>query len=553
MKTPLLALSLLLLTLQVAAAESIDSFASDFWRWRSVEQPVTSDDIPRIERPESWTPDWSPAALTRYRQKLAEFEGRLRQIEMKSTPVSQRVDYQLLQSAVARVRWELEVLHLPERNPAFYVDQTLGAYYVGLLPPPPFTTERANQLLAILDSIPATIDAAKVNLSDSRAPFTQIALSELDSCQTRLEKSVQQLKPLLPAEVAAKFDKSSARAAQALESYTGWLNSKISGMSAETAVGRDGYLFFLKHVALLPYTPEQLLTIGKQEWSRSVTGQLLEEHRDKGVAALPMFSTQEQQIQHETADESAIRDYLEKHDLLTVPSSIAHYRFVSIPSYVSSLGEFGEADDFTSPDRLQENGIRYIEPPGPGLGYFAKAMATDPRTLIVHEGVPGHYFQLALSWTNPDPIRRHYYDSSVNEGIGFYAEEMMLNAGLFDDSPRSREIIWNFMRLRALRVEVDVKLATGDFNLQQAAEYLAASVPMDRKTAEGEAAFFAATPGQAISYLIGKVQIEQLLADYQRKKGSHFDLRTFDDYVWKNGNVPIALQREELLSGSDNN
>ena len=107
----------------------------------------------------------------------------------------------------------------------------------------------------------------------------------------------------------------------------------------------------------------------------------------------------------------------------------------------------------------------------------------DPRPLTVHEGIPGHYFQLCLSWKQEDPIRRHYYDSGANEGIGFYAEEMMLQAGLFDDSPHTREIIYNFMRLRALRVEVDVKLALGEFTLEQAAKYLEEKVPMDSQTA----------------------------------------------------------------------
>jgi uncharacterized protein (DUF885 family) len=94
--------------------------------------------------------------------------------------------------------------------------------------------------------------------------------------------------------------------------------------------------------------------------------------------------------------------------------------------------------------------------------------------------VPGHYFQLCLGWHNDDPIRRHYYDSNANEGIGFYAEEMMLQAGFFDDNPHTRATIYNFMRLRALRVEVDVKLALGEFTLEQAANYLAKTVPMDR-------------------------------------------------------------------------
>jgi uncharacterized protein (DUF885 family) len=128
---------------------------------------------------------------------------------------------------------------------------------------------------------------------------------------------------------------------------------------------------------------------------------------------------------------------------------------------------------------------------------------------------------------------------------------MMLQAGLFDDSPRTREIIYNFMRLRALRVEVDVKLALGTFSLKQAADYLAQHVPMDQKTAEAEAALFATTPGQAISYQIGKNQILRFLADAKIAQGDKFSLRAFDDFLWKNGNVPIALQRWEYLDKDD--
>ncbi len=127
----------------------------------------------------------------------------------------------------------------------------------------------------------------------------------------------------------------------------------------------------------------------------------------------------------------------------------------------------------------------------------------------------------------------------------------MLQAGLFDDSPHTREIIYNFMRLRALRVEVDVKLALGMFTMEQAADYLAQHVPMDKKTAEGEAALFATTPGQAISYQIGKNQILHFLADARLTQGDKFNLRAFHDFLWINGNVPIALQRWEYLGKDD--
>jgi uncharacterized protein (DUF885 family) len=124
---------------------------------------------------------------------------------------------------------------------------------------------------------------------------------------------------------------------------------------------------------------------------------------------------------------------------------------------------------------------------------------------------------------------------------------MMLQTGLYDDSPRSREIIYNFARLRALRVEVDVKLALGELTITQAADYLARTVPMDRKTAETDAADYVAAPGLGIAYEIGKLQIEGMLAERRLQLGSRFDLLQFHDYVWSNGNVPLSLQRWELL------
>jgi hypothetical protein len=362
---------------------------------------------------------------------------------------------------------------------------------------------------------------------------------------------VRELKPLLDATSQKQIDAAAESAVQALESYRGWLSGKLVSMSSQTAIGPAGYVYFLKNVALLPYSPQQLLEIGRNEWARSVAFQTYEEHRNQGAPCLPMFASVEAEIARERTDEEAVRRYLQEKHILSVPSWLQHYTWQPLPAYMKPLEGMGEADDFTSPSRLKENCVRYIDPPSPDLGYFALADAKDPRTGIVHEGVPGHYFQLALSWAHPDPIRRHYYDSGANEGIGFYAEEMLLEAGLFDNSPRSREIIYNMVRLRALRVEVDVKLALGEFTIAQAADYLQKTVPMDARTAHAEAAFFASSPGQAISYQIGKTQILRFLAEARRQQGDKFDLQAFHDFLWLNGNVPIALQRWEYLGVKD--
>ncbi len=535
------------LVVPFAHADVLDDLARDFWFWRAAQMPVSSDDIPRLERPAGWVPDWSPTAAGSYRNQLAEFDRRWKAIDASSWPVPRQVDYQLIGSAIARVHWELEVARGWQRNPNFYLDQAVGAYFHLLLQPPPFAKERGANIVATLNATPKILDGARRNLMEPVRPFAELSLDQLKDIRPRMLASVRELKPLLDAESQKQIDAAAESAVQALESYGQWLSGKLPSMKSESAVGREGYVFFLKNVALLPYTPEQLLEIGHNEWARSVSFQTYEEHHNLGAAELPIASSIEDEMARERRDEEAIREYLQDKHILSVPSWLQHYIYRPMPAYMKPLEGVSEADDFTSESRLKENCVRYIDPPSADLGYFSLADAKDPRVGIVHEGVPGHYFQLALSWAHPDPIRRHYYDSGANEGIGFYSEEMLLEAGLFDNSPRSREIIDNMVRLRALRVEVDVKLALGQFTIAQGAEYLEKTVPMDSHTAHAEAAFFASYPGQAISYQIGKTQIMSLLAEARRRQGDKFDLQAFHDFLWLNGNVPIALQRWEFL------
>jgi hypothetical protein len=532
-------------------ADALDDLARDFWAWRAAEMPVSTDDIPRLDRPAGWLPNWSPAAVQSYRRQVGEFEQRWNDIDASKWPVPRQVDDRLIGSAIARARWELDYLGAYQRNPTFYLDQTLGAYFHLLIEPPPFSEVRGANILATLSAFSRILTDARSNLAAPIRPFADLALDQLHDAHPRLLASVHELKPLLDPAAQKQIDTVAESAGQALDAYAQWLKEKLPSMSSQTAIGVAGYVFFLKNVALLPYFPQQLLEIGRQEWARSVAFQIYEEHRNLGAPELPMPPSVDAEIAREREDELAVRRYLQEKRILTVPSWVQHYTWQPMPAYMTPLDGVAEADDFTSPARLDQNCVRYISPPSADLGYFALADAKDPRTGIVHEGVPGHYFQLSLSWAHPDVIRRHYYDSGANEGIGFYAEEMLLEAGLFDNSPRSREIIDNMMRLRALRVEVDVKLALGAFTIAQAAEYLQKTVPMDSRTAHAEAKFFASTPGQAISYQIGKTQILRFLADARKQQGDKFDLETFHNFLWVNGNVPIALQRWEYLGLKD--
>jgi uncharacterized protein (DUF885 family) len=523
---------------------ALNKLADDFWSWRAKHAPFNGDDVPRLERP-GGTRDWSRASIDKRWKDLMEFEERWRKIDAAKWPIDKQVDYRLMGSAFARVRWELDVNQSWRRDPTFYISQTLTALVEALTVPAPYDEARSREILTRIDNIPSILERGAQNLEKPPAPFARVAVAALENVRPHLHEMASALAKsttLKEQELYAATD----RAADALEKYRAHLQQLIPSLTNETALGRDAYIWFLRNVALMPYSPEELLAMGRQEWSRAVAFEAYEANRNKKVPPLKLADNIDNWIKDAAAKEKEVREFLESHDIVTVPNWVQHWTLRATPDYLRAVG-FTETDDFTSPSRLNENCIRYVPEPSPNLGYFWRATAMDPRPICVHEGIPGHYFQLCLSWKHENPIRRHYYDSGSNEGLGFYAEEMMLQAGLFDDSPHTREIIYNFMRLRALRVEVDVKLATGQFKLDEAAKYLHDKVPMDQETARQEAIAFATGPGQAIDYQIGKLQIVKLLAEARMKQSDRFSLRAFHDFVWKNGNVPISLQRWELL------
>jgi len=90
-----------------------------------------------------------------------------------------------------------------------------------------------------------------------------------------------------------------------------------------------------------------------------VDSQRYEEHRNTGVRQLPLFRDQAEQAAHEEKDELAVRRYLQEKDILSVPDWVQHYRYQAMPACLAPLEGVAEADDFTSPDRLQRT-VRVI-------------------------------------------------------------------------------------------------------------------------------------------------------------------------------------------------
>ena len=523
-----------------------DELGRDFWTWRAGEQPRSLDDIPRLTRPAGWLPRWSRENVERYRADVAGFESR-RQSLPPTADRAEMVDRRLLGSACARAHWELDVLRGWQTHPGFYVDQTMGVIFDLLLVPEP-DEPRIRRVVELLEHVPSVLADARLNLAESAvAEFGGVAIAQLADIETQLKAAMTALAGRAGPELADQLTGASAVAASALTDFRDWVAGSVASWRPARPIGRDLLQWFLAEVALLPWTPEEILARGRAELERAISLELFERNRNRhGGAEEP--ARQRDPVAQSAAEglaELAVRRFYLERGILGQPDTLGHYRNLPLPDYLAPLRWLGVTDDLTGPERVDEDGVSYVASFPGEMPYFAAANARDPRAGIVHEGA--HYQQLALSWRNPRPLRRHYYDSTANEGIAFYNEELMLASGLFDDAPATREVIYNFMRLRALRVEVDVLLALGELDIDGAADYMRRAVPMDDQTAREEAAFFAAVPGAALTYQIGKSQILRLLADCVRAQGDEFDLQRFHDRLWREGNVPLSLQRWELL------
>jgi hypothetical protein len=529
---------------------SIVNLGEDFWTWRAKQQPRSHDDIPRIERPQEWVPDWSPERVRRYQDELATFEERQRSIDVgpvsePNVDISIWIDHRLLGVALARARWDLDHLRLWQRQPRFYVDQTIGTVF-DVLTLEVIGPKEVEVVIHLLDSFPKTLEDARTNLNgEAVQEFAEITIGELQAIDEQIRQMAAELAKIVDIDLLERLNAAAVRASDELVAFRMWLQETKVGMVHLEPIGENEFRWFLTNVALSPFTAEELIAIGNLEFDRAVVLETIVKNRFRDVQMPPLADSARQQSENESRLELEVRDFYAKEGILSQPDQLKHYLNVPVPSYLIPLRWLGVTDDLTGPSRLDSNGVSYVPTPSPQMPYFYAANARDPRAGIVHEGA--HYQQLALSWRNPSPIRRHYYDSGSNEGIAFYNEELMLTAGLFADAPHSQALMYNFMRLRALRVVIDVSLAIGALDIDSATRFLVETVPMDEETAHDEAVFFAGFPGQGLTYQIGKTQILSLMADAIRSNPSAFNLQEFHDYLWLNGNVPLSLLRLEFL------
>jgi hypothetical protein len=237
----------------------------------------------------------------------------------------------------------------------------------------------------------------------------------------------------------------------------------------------------------------------------------------------PATSAEDYQRRIDAADRR-IRRFLEDKAIITVPDDIG----------------------------VLDTNVPWIVRPG-GRNFWEEIQYRDPSPDHLHAVIPGHRFDNIMASRNEHPIRSRIHSAGRVEGWATYLEEAMLQAGLFEDLPRVRELIQVFGIFRAARVPADVWLQTGKMGVDEVVDYWMHRVPfLDRNVARVDAEIYLRRPpGYGISYTIGALQMRRLLADRKQQLGDNFELQAFHDQLMDAGWIPLSLIRWEMTGLED--
>src|SRR5207248_3629434 len=340
-------------------------------------------------------------------------------------------------------------------------------------------------------------------------------------------------------------------ALQSIHAYADYLERRLPQMVAFTPMGEANYNYMLKHIYLLPIDAKQVEMLGQAELARyRALESLLPDPSlaDPNPArAREIPADQAAFLKAYESREEEMVNFLKEHQLVTLPEYLGRFEIRQLPEAFkpTSPGGFMNAPGVYDQD---PTGFYFIPTYDPqSKNFYIRAAIEDPRPILGHEGIPGHFLQLSIANHLKDEIRRQHSDNIFIEGWALYGEEMLMRTGLYPLNSASQGQILRLARYRSARIGVDVNLHTGRWTFAQAVKYFMEAGGLDREAAEGEAAGAAASPTQKITYITGKWQIMRLLGKYREKAGKDFRLGQFHDDLIKQGSLPLSIVEWILL------
>lgn len=499
-----------------------------FKEWRQFQRPPLKDG----------TPDYSVAAMKTQHQALAQWQERLNNFDTAGWPINQRVDWYIVKAEMNGLDFDHRVMRPWERDPAFYktlwmdrsdVPAHEGPTHAAILDlwkySFPLTSESKEKLLNQLRVIAPLNEQAKVNLTGNAKELWIAGIRDIKAQAEDLE-SILSLPGVQeqPDVVTAVND-----AIAASNDLATWLEKQSTSKNGPSGIGKENYTWYLQNVHLVPLTWEDEVLLLKRELARAWTALKLEEHRNRKLPELKPADTPDAFAALTDRAARSLLNFLDKDSIVTVKDYFE-------PALRAHLGRFVPAE--------QRN-------------FFIIGLHHDPRPLYSHFY---HWFELARMDTEPhasvirrEPLLYNIFDSR-NEGTATAVEEMFMQAGLYNDDPRVKEIVYIMIAQRAARGLGSLYAHANDMTMEEAGKIHADYTPRGWMKTEKELLIFEQhlymrQPGYGSSYITGKYLLEGALAEFARRKELQqqpFRVKDFFDQLNAIGCIPISLGHWEM-------
>ena len=522
------------------------ALATLFEQWREFEHPVLKNHVA----------DYSAAAMTAKAAALPQWRARLEAIETHGWPIEALNDYKLVDAEMNGLDFNLRVLRPWARDPAFYVSVWPARTDVPLREGPvsypsielfnyrfPLSAAAQRDLTEKLSAIPALLAEAKENLGASNAHDLWIfGLQELRNQSSALMALtagaliVSTLEGSQHADLtgaSTSLRAACASAAAATDEFVAWLTQMAPSKTGPSGIGKDNYAWYQQNVHFVPYTWDQEVVLLHRELERAQASLRLEEHNNRHLPPLePAANAAEfDKLTHARLDKFV--DFLVKQEII---SDKAYLKAALAPQLGSFIPE--------------ERRV-----------FFTRVTHREPMLLLSHD-----YHWLDLSRMrdepHPSPIRRlaslsNIWDTRA-EGFATAFEELVMHAGLYDDNPRAKELVWIMLANRAARGLASLYVQANELTLEQAGQFHASWTPRGWAVAKDqltafEQLLYLRQPGYGTSYIVGKLLLDRLMAEYahqQELAGKPFVLREFLDRFNGEGMIPVPLMETEMIAPS---
>ena len=510
---------------KIVTGKTYEELVAFFLAWRDFESPQMVDGVP----------DYSASAMQKQQAELKNWQQRLNAFDTTGWPVKHQVDWYLIWAEMNGLDFEHRVKQPWFRDPAFYVwfyphpsdvPEREGPNIFGAVELPmykqPLSAHDAEEIAVRLGRARAVFEQARINLTGNAKDLWVLGTRSIREQSEELAQFAEKVKATYPRLSAAADEARSAS-----DELATWLDAQAAGKTGSSGVGKENYTWNLRNVHLLPYSWEDEVVLMERELMRAHSALRLEEHQNRKLPKLEKANSPER---YEKMMEDAHREYmtfLEEQDVITIKPYME-------PAMRAQIGQFQPSD-----------GLR---------GFFYEVDYRDPMPMRCHFF---HWIELARIREEPNdsPVRRqallyNIFDSR-SEGMATAMEELMMHAGLYKNRARARELVYIMLAQRAARGLAGLYQHGLEMDFDAATRYASQWVPWGLLPAEGstiqhEEHFYLQQPAYGTSYIIGKLEIDKLIAQYALQHGENFVLKTFMDEFSRVGEIPLSLVYWEM-------